>query len=282
MDESPVSRVTSALEDLAKTAGVVAVFGYMSLRARFNYLGFSSMSSLGAERYLMEAYSLLMALLLPLTVACLLYGFAYIFVGVPLAKRLADWVQPRRTRVVRIAMMAIFVAATITFVLAVQSLTVAGSDVLVGPLEPSRAGGDRPIEAPGVAWIVLTAMIVAATLKSADERAAARERVAWNLVTAALALVALTIPLLHGTAAQPSYPVATVMRDGKPPLCGALVLETGEALSLWRARARLGEVLTVRKDTIEMTATGELVDLIDLARSASADSKDQPVCPVFP
>lgn len=45
-------------EKTVKLSALLGVFGYMSLRAHLNYIGISSTSSLGLERYLMETYSL--------------------------------------------------------------------------------------------------------------------------------------------------------------------------------------------------------------------------------
>src|ERR1700722_15775251 len=50
------STILDWLERLLKVSGLLALFGNMSFRAHFNFLGISSVSTLGVEQYLMETY----------------------------------------------------------------------------------------------------------------------------------------------------------------------------------------------------------------------------------
>jgi hypothetical protein len=52
-------------ESLLKVTALYAVFGYISLRAHVNTLGFSTSAGFDVQRYLMEAYLLTVSIGLP-------------------------------------------------------------------------------------------------------------------------------------------------------------------------------------------------------------------------
>jgi hypothetical protein len=274
-------------EKVAKWAALLAAAGYLSLRARFNLLGLSATGPVPTEQYLREAAVLLYGLLdrlgLPLSILLLLAtavraGVRWATRGAPARERADVALQMVATRARSLSGACLFLVVLLSayLVSALFGGLFQGSDLVVGPL----AG--KPVAASAW-WLDAMALTTAA---GALYRAWAVSGTVppdavscWRLTRPVLVALALLLPLAFGRTAKTVAPVA-VVQTATGPVCGLLVMDTGDRLSMWRARDGVGEIVTVRSDRVEKLVTGKVEDLQKLARAAAAGTA--PDCAVLP
>jgi hypothetical protein len=105
-----------------------------------------------------------------------------------------------------------------------------------------------------------------------------------QLMVVAAVLLWLQLPLLYGTLLQPRlYPIAlaTFEDEKRSPICGLLVYATEHDLALWRADAKGGETVSLSREAVTMIQIGATRDLLEDARTASANGSPVPSCAVM-
>lgn len=269
------------VERLLKVTGLLALFGYMSLRAHFSFLGISFVSTLAIEQYLMETYrfatylvSILgpVAAILILILSILPTGFRIWAMGI-LTER---WFQ--RTAV------SVIVVGLLAFALRMlQLLSQYGTDIAVGPLKYHNV--DR---GSGQTFCVISLIGAAGTfaiVRHALRRSpkGANSPWAWRATAVLLLLVTLQIPILYGyyvhTTELPLV-LATIGDDKQQSdACGLLLFDTGTDLLLWNARNKVGQVQQVPKSRVRnlvILGQGDLLSQIQM--SLSQQKTDVPIC----
>jgi hypothetical protein len=301
-------------EKALKLSALLGVFGYMSLRAHLNYIGISSTSSLGLERYLMETYSLtattfvnvvimvtiMVIVLLPLY----LIGqriLKYQRIGRP-ARRVWSRFRKLCANSFLPGVLILFIVLYYFWLLAMLTRYAAHVDVAVGELKADQLG-----DVTGLDWIYYRTFLVClvgflaysyfapsaqqspplSTASSPlDEPPAVVTRrnlksYVWIGFLLATVLLALQLPLLYGRFVRsPIYPLVQVTAsDRDAPVCGLLVLETESSLSLWRAENGIGQVIVLPRSSLRSVTTGQMLNLLTLARDSAANhSNVRPDC----
>lgn len=321
-DFPPRSRVRDSLELLEKAtkiAGILAIFGYMSLRAQMNHLGIPFTSSLDLEGYLREAYSLVLGLLdafreiaVVAVLLAFLAGILWLFAAAlvwftALGRRWrqrpsyrwdfldADWFPG-----------AILLLLGVFYLWLLRSVadTWRKSDVVVGKLDADRL---QPQDAHGqYILLILVSMLTYALYRAAIQRrnAAARSRVLldssqagdpwdgrpfklflWRLLALAAAALALHIPLLDGLSQRDvSFRQVVVIPDKSKtemaPVCGLLALRTAADLVVWQAHNGVGQVQVIPREKVQTVISGQVRNLLEAAReAANYRAGDVPQCP---
>ncbi|HEX5871306.1 MAG TPA: hypothetical protein VFY65_12855 [Longimicrobium sp.] len=276
------------MEPILKASGVFAAFGYVASRARFNHLGLPSGTSLGVERYLMEAWSLVGGripefTLVALIGACVLACASAVEQHV---RRWSQWVVRRRFVTPRRTAIALLFVTSVVAIAFFRTITVTwpGTDIVVGEL------GTKPIQEAQSPWVFYVGLAAWAWCAAAHRRAWRGEReragrdpwlraaLAWGLVP--LGAFALALPIAFGRSARAgSYPVTEIrpLEAGTGSLCGLLVLETDKELHLWRAAQGRGEVVVLPREKFA-AHVGEVRRIVQLARDARRDGSPQPRC----
>lgn len=287
-DSSPIMAVLRRIEPILKASGAIAAFGYVASRARYNYLGLPSGTSLGVERYLMEAWALVGSRLPEFMLVAVL-GTVVLAAAATLERRLggrlhsataARWFTTRR-----LALTLLLASAALTggFYLAI-AIAWPHTDIVVGSLRGKR------IEEAHSSWLFYAGFASWACCLAAHRRLRRWQREyarpdpwvraaqVWTLVT--LGIFALALPLAFGRSASTGeYPIVEVrpLEAAGTSLCGLLVLETGEALHIWRAAEQRGEVMVVPREK-SLLHVRELQSLVTLARRAQREGSVQPGC----
>jgi hypothetical protein len=293
---APVSRnLLDSLEKLTKIAGIVAVFGYLSLRSHLNFLGVPSQATLGVDRYLMEAYQFLSALcyspdlLLLVLAAGLCISLAQARAADPsthftvwrkleghlsLTKWLRGGVPP----------LALIIGACGLMLRELQLMTLSGTAVAVGALRESSnkmALAAMPVRAAGEDHFLLVALFCAggiAAYRLRPRDLAPFPTAVWKSFAFALILLALQLPILYGAFLRPAiYSKVEVRQKDYPAVCGALIVDTGERLVLWRANNGRGWVEVLSSKDAHMRALGD-VDVLAEAGRSFKKLEDIPSC----
>ncbi len=274
----------TAAERLAKIAAALAALGYISLRSHLNYLGISSMTSLGADRYLMETYALVyegvirsaFALMAAAPVA--LGGYLGILLLLRCSATFRRLWSHRRRGIEKLSgslpgliVLSLSTSGLVALLLSLET------DVAVGPLKPDHLQhqGEWRFETALLVCLIgfpLTRYVLRSlALKSWPEVWPGLALGIWRLNLLVLAGWAFLVPLLFGQAAQStSYTLARVTaKETKISSCGLLVLETDERLLLWQAVGRRGQVLSVPAEQVTALDLGQALDLLDVARGAA-------------
>ena len=177
-------------------------------------------------------------------------------------------------------MLSAFAYAMITQVL--DRLAAAKSSVAIGSLSL-----DPPVRPEGAALfdVVLISAILGLFVCSLFRRYLATRhkwtgglRATWWLCGSSFFILALYIPLLHGTLLRSTeYVRAIVILKSGVGICGLLVAESDKEIRLWRNHQGVGEVLVLPSDGVKELRLGQPADLLTLA-AKSTDSRS--VCPI--
>jgi hypothetical protein len=291
-EKTAVSQVAKWVEQLLKIAGIFAVFGYMSLRAHWNYLGLSELEPIGIERLLMETYPISLKILfeaparlvgLPVALAAgaavVLWRAAQRFFNLNVRFRTAiRSVETASRSPIPPVLLSIVAVAAIRQ--ALVDLGEAGVSVAMGPL--GNGPPARP-SATGLFDFILVFSVLGIALSSAIYRNLSERRlwrgaivILWRVFQIALALTALHLPLLYGVLLRPTnYVVAEADLDNGSHVCGALVGESDNAVRLWRASGKTGSVVVVAH--AKLYTLSNSIDIPEEARRA-AKGASTPIC----
>jgi hypothetical protein len=279
--EPPVRRFVAGLERLAGSAALLGVCGYLSLRAHFNYLGISSLSYLGLERYLMETYTFVADLLLHALTDGVLLAAALLPLGLltwwllrrsAAERHGAGAAQALRQRLAGVTGSLCLLAALLAGILLLLASLQGRSDIAVGLLAKALVGRQAWRFDAALAGSLLGLLLVSAGQRATGQLAPAlraRAALLWRLDGYALALLAFILPVVYGQAAHPTrFPLALAWVGGRAglPECGLVVLATKDHLSLWQAHRGIGRILVVPNHDVAALGTGPLMDLLERAR----------------
>lgn len=294
------------VEKVVKLSAVLGAFGYMSLRAHLNYLGVSSTSSLGLERYLMETYNFAATTFVEVVVLiaiALLIFLLLNFIGrlvlrneraAGAAQRLCAWGRRMRGKPFLPGALLLATLGYYFWLLATLSRHGAHADVAVGRLVPEQ------LQQGDLSWLFYRTCIVcvvgylvysyfsrtnsvaaesaSGVIASGPSRTPAAlvqgrlTRFVWVSFLLAIVVLALQLPLLYGRLVRsPVYPLVRVVagNGNASPVCGLLVLETSSELSLWRAENGIGTVVLLPRSSLNLANTAQTLNLLTLARAAA-------------
>lgn len=302
--ESRMVKLADLAEKLIKVSAVLGAFGYMSLRAHLNYLGISSRSSLGVERYLMETYNLVATIFLPffLIILCgivgliIIYPLTLVLRKIPKiklsAENLARYFSIKSSTVLFPVLLVILVLIVYLWMFRVLSRSGGATDVAVGKLsiEQLKYG-----DADWLFYVICVVCVLGWALysrysPSSKQRrrvnGANQPRLVWIVFAFSIVVLALQLPILYGRLVRSTdYPMAQVQFEngGSQTICGLLILDSSSDLTLWRAESGIGEVIAIPHSKIQSIKTGRMVDLLAAASANAANpALYQPDCADLP
>lgn len=274
----------SRLRDLvAFTGGIstlLAVLGYIGLRAHFNMLGVPLGESLGAERYLAETLvfaTVLLARLAAIAAFATVLGGVALLVGGRRGRlalgRASSFLAGPSSRPA-----AVWLGSVVALLLLLLCLgvIVRRQDLVVGALDPDRIAWRRyGLFEPA---LVTTGLVLAAALRALPRTADGASDPLASLGSTALRVAApawvLVVAILFGQELRPGvYPrVAISHGEREPPLCGLLVVATEGVLRVWRVdfdggRAR-GLVTSLQPSSETVVEFGRVEDIFLAAEQA--------------
>jgi hypothetical protein len=301
--EAPTGFLASSFsigEQLVKIAGLLAVFGYMELRAHLKYLGISSTSALGLERYLGEFYAMFTDILLRAQVlsSLALPVIVVLSVGVVIvraadrkgkarqaAKSLFDWLRGCSTSPwLPGALLLLLICFQLWFLNQLSQSFF--NSVVVGPLKSPVA----PREKGGtlfdvLLYVVALAALIPWILAPAREHSPARQgaraaRRFWTAYALVLAILGLVyLPNLYGAfVREAEYPRISVKSDTPAKMCGLLVLQTADDMRIWTVSNEIGRIVVMKASDAGLVITGVDGNLFDLTKDA-ANGKLVKYCP---
>jgi hypothetical protein len=266
------------LEGAAKASGVLAVCGYVSARAHFNRLGLT-LYGVTSDRYLMETWHFVVVMAeryLPIVAPALLFAFAVrSWLARPQRRARAKEV-PRvgRSWPTLVEPLGVLLAAVVTYFAYRRSIVSVSTDVAVGALDAAKIAGAR---SPPASVAILCFGCAIGFAYMSRWKAAAKEQPIRPVVvdrTRRAArwtwwALALHIPMAFGmTMHSASYPLARVTFNDQP-LCGLLVAESNDSVTLWSAEAGLGETHVLHPAKEHHLEIFGLKDLLAEAASAA-------------
>lgn len=261
-------RILEAIE----VTTAISVFGYMTLRAHWNYLGVTSMAGMGIDRYLMEVYSIVVgelpyALLIAAVIAGVVLPMRWLFRAArDRMQRLdafARRVEMRMRQGLDVVILILLAIAQVQLLKAVSGTC--RNDVVLGDLKTHVAHRCYEAEPRLVLFhaIVLLCIIAGLVYRNAPE---ARRR---RIVAIAAVLIALQLPTLYGMSVKARlYPGARiVMASTKDSIPGLLMLQTTEFVELWTVRDGRGEMVVVPRENIGSMTAVDLRDIFTVAQT---------------
>ena len=289
------SRALELAEKAIKAAGVLAVVGYVSLRAHWNQLGIPVVNGVEIERYVAECYVLFLDLLFRLEVYTILIGSVGLVGGF-------IWNRPAlsgfRDRLVRHlgkierrsschtvpAILMSFLLGLLFWLLRAMTDLVAksgGKPLAVGTLKPVvelREIGNHYFESL-LAWVLVS--VAACWLLPRVWKSTSPLAWTWHACRVLVVIVALHLPILYGSFVRDSrYPRLSWKADGEEPQCGLLILQTAESLSVWTAENGQGRIIVLPGKSEKRTLIlGEPKDLFTTIDSAAKPEADLKLCP---
>ena len=297
------------LEKVVKLASVLAVFGYVSLRAHVNRLGIPFTSSLDLEGYLRETYSV-MASLLDAILMTSIVALVFLIMGTVsvLIPRLAapSWSLRAGGRIERAfdslrispwtpAVALLVLLCFYLWLISRVSQYWTASAIAVGSLDLAKLS---PLEdsAPYLLliwvciagyvlhWIAVSGRKIRTPIPGTVQEAApgSLHGLLWRAFGVFLILVALHIPLLDGLSRRDAvFTQAMIFGDAKgvPAVCGLIVLTTSSTVEVWQAKNGIGVVQMIPTGRIARIVAAAPADLLALARTAAKDrSTTSPQC----
>lgn len=280
-------------EQLVKIAGLLAVFGYMELRANLNYLGISSTSALGLERYLSEFYAMCTDVLIRVQVfSSLILPGILVAAAVLIVIRAADrkgkarqaarnlfhWLRDRSTSPwFPGVLLLLLITWQLWFLNRLSGVFFTGA--VVGPLQLLTAQREAGVSLCSVLLgvIVLGVLLAWALAPGREHTARTEERTArrlWNIYALALAGLGLVyLPILYGAfIRETSYPRVSVKSEATAKMCGLLVLQTADEMRIWTVGnadlKKVGRIVVMKASDARLVITGTHADLIALTERA--------------
>jgi hypothetical protein len=259
-----VKPIIQLFTELLGISGIVAAFGYMELRAHWTYLGVSPLPGVGVERYLMEAYAFVGAMLLP----AMLCAFVLLFValiGIWLRRRLAKTrVEGILRNTAKLLPALALVALLAGEVVLLRALT-GPIGVAIGPLqtiaaEANRRGAGSVLEVVLLILLAIIALLMARPLVTGVLK--------WAIITVALILLVQTSTLYGRNVRSAIYPAARIKAKSETHL-GLILLQTEDALELWIPAQGVGRIVVLPADDVERIDLGRGLDLFHVAGDPS-------------
>jgi hypothetical protein len=274
--ESLTQRIFSAVE----VGAVIGAFGYMTLRAHWNYLGVTSIAGIGLERYLMEVYGIVagqlpFVLLIALLIAAVFFPLRALLVKAIRRRPSLDDRFSRMQQLVRRtspSIVLILLAVAQIRLLQVASGGRCRMDVALNDLKARAADGCYEPEPRVLLFYGLVLLCIAGVLIGRRESFGRLHKI----VLMAAVLLALQLPILYGTHVKtPLYPGAKVVTTSltRPVVIGLLVLQTEELVEVWTVRNGRGEMVVVPRESIASMTVTDIRDLLAVARAAAADPR---------
>ena len=284
------SSISDLFEKLAKLTGILAFFGYASLKAHLNHLGIYSRSSLGAERYLMEIYNVIASI--SLGVVFMIVGIVLlsilIYLIIVLAKKkqsaygIYESLSFNLSKFLSSPLGPLFptVVLIVTYICIIKILSEHGTDIVLGKLTL-----DKLIDAQCDSWFFYIVLLICSIGYCVFKKLTSHSDSSSNFIRVSLRtcfgifliLVTLYLPIIYGSLNHSvEYPVVKVFAkgEGDPPLSGLLVLETPTNISLWRAEQGIGKVITMERSHIQsIVSYDKYVSILTVARIAFQESK---------
>jgi hypothetical protein len=292
---SSSSRVLDLAEKAIKAVGILAVLGYVSLRAHWNQLGIPVVTGVETERYIAEFYVLFTDLLLRLEVYAIFIGTVGLLGGFLWRRRSLAGVRARlalhlgklEKRSSHHTAPAILLAALLSLLFwllhAMTDLLAMsrGKPMAVGTLEPVaalRVMGNRLFDNLLV-WVIVAAF--ACWLIPRVWNTGSSLVWTWHVCRAIVIILALHLPILYGSFVRDSrYPRVLWTADSGGSQCGLLILQTAENLSVWTADQGQGRIIVLpgkfEKTRLVLGEPKDLFETIDFAAKREADLK---LCP---
>jgi hypothetical protein len=291
-NEPRLIKLANLAEKLVKLSAILGAFGYMSLRAHLNYLGISSTSSLGVERYLMETYNLVGTILIPLFLILLggaiafvlIYPIGFFVLKIQKVKLAVQTLQKYVSKQSKTSMLPVLLIALLLlfYIWLFRVLTNSGADtdVAVGRLVVDR------LNHSDVDWFFYLVCIVCVvgysiyskySEKKNNLKAVAASNLRkflWTLFAFALTLLAVQLPILYGVLVRSTdYPLAQVQYDTteSQTICGVLVQDASSSLTLWKAENGVGHLIVIPQSRVRLMSTGGMIDLLKAARENAAN-----------
>ena len=277
-------------ERVLKVGGLLAVFGYVSLRAHLNFLGISNPSGLPVERYLMETWLWTVTTLTAVPFA------AFLTLCLVLLDRWwrrdgkgtnhQAWWRGER------AALGFFIAL-LAGVVAIRFWPRLGlGDLVVGALRLARFDfleflPTGEVKEPSGILLYYALCLVCAfgyaflVATPVPSRAVhrARRRAVRHLSFVVLGVLALHIPLVFARSVHSMYYPRVVIftEKAEEPETGLLILKSEEGITLWQANEHLdsekrsllvGETVVVPANRVVRIEVGGLEDIRKCARDA--------------
>ncbi len=275
------------LGHVAKATALLAAGGYIALRAHHNQLGISGPAFLGAERYLMEAYFLVVALF-EIVVWLILPALCLVAAGAVLRRKRARAgvrCAPRLWRAARRAtpLLPLLFLGLLLGLLMMASI---GDDLLVGDLRQQAVPARKPAlfsiaVLAAACWQLLVYAVQQSYLDIAEFVGPRMANPLAGIVAAVITLAyAVALPLFYGLEVHPvRYPLArvTLVDATQPLLCGIVVLHWDEGMMLWRVTDGKGRLTSVSNERVAAVDWGQTRDVV-AALSAKDLQGEMPDC----
>jgi hypothetical protein len=260
--------------NLLKMSGAIALFGYISLRARMNRLGVSA-PDVPVDRYLMEAYNVLASVLFTAGMLLVRIGALALFLFLAILAIRGRWKAAASNRVRiwtahipdRLYLAAAFLLLGSLEYWIPATLNGLPTDVLVRPLGAGALA--QPVTFPAFLLVLFLYVLAAAVCWVTP--AVGSLNFWWLLRKFTLILVILVglqLPLLYGFAVQ-NYlaPVVSVKPKAAPErTCGLLVADTNNLVTVWvPSKHRL---LQFVRSELEGASLGRVLALVDALRAS--------------
>lgn len=294
--EASSGRFLELAEKALKAAGLLAVVGYLALRAHWNQLGIPVVTGVETDRYIAEFYVLFSDLLFRLEVYAILVGTVILVGGVlwslspltsareGLAARLGKIGKGRPSNVVPAVLLGLLLGLLFWLLRAMTELVAkgGGQPVALGVLKPVvqiRSMGSQVFDSLLV-WVVLSTM--ACWMIPRLWKRGSPLPWTWHACRVVVVILGLHLPILYGSFVRDSrYPRVSWKAEGEEPQCGLLVLQTAEKLSVWTADEGQGKLIVLpgKSEKAKLTM-GEPADLFETIDRAAQHEVDLKLCPV--
>lgn len=265
-------------EQATKLGALVAVFGYMSLRSHFNFIGVPLMRPVSIDRYLMELYHLLSALLWPIILLAL--PIALVLGLAACIEKSVIWSRVREN----VTLSAVTPLCLIILVFVINAITLKAvndtypqwNGVVTGTLRtdhlPDKA--DRSTIADftvALFYVALAGLWICrcAWRQQAWGRTAAAVRSLWMLYAAMLILLLLQTPILFGISGRSFIYNHVRLRVENHVYDGYLLLEDEKEVTLWQPINGYGRIQSLPRDKFQSMITVGADDILQLARTAA-------------
>lgn len=269
-----MGKLADTVETLLKVSGALAVLGFISLRTHLTLLGVSWDTSLGTEKYLVEAYQLVSAGLavvldyLPVLVEICLPLLVVVFAlrGTKIGTKVTgfwqkDW-KPRYRIAVPLCLILISLGV---YLIARRDLREELMAPYNGPLVGVATYHVQDIFSAVVVFCIAGYLIYSRYAKREQDRLI---RLAWYGFMGTLLVLGFHLTMYYGAVLRDSrYPIAKVgVKNGHPPFCGLLVLQSDKSMILWRAVAGssyggAGQVVAIPDSEVFGVSLGPVQDL---------------------
>lgn len=291
--EQPFS--LDALKTLVEFTALMAASGYISLRAHFNVFGISATVAPGSERYLMETWIFISALISRYALLLIVIGLL-LFLGLVGARDaktpstgLVGWVLSKarlwaRLAAQRISPLAVPLMISLAGLLwCLYQKARLKYDVAVGPLDFEK------IQSIPRGWTVCDVCIAVVIIGYGATLAApvslkqhgTLQAMAWGILRLISIVMALQLPIAYGAFVRdPLYPIASVEHGERDSACGLLIPVGSDSITLWYVSSTgEGTTLEIPRDKVNSIYIGRLTSLLDqLNEAAKTPGSKRPVC----